>query len=199
MEATATLRFVRPCLGSVRRPDYDRLQRDQDGNVIFLPTWWRASLAQAAKAISKYYKYVDQIHPGLTVEGTISMIKRWYAPKKYKLHEGFDVGTVIRASFLIPNELTLGEFAELLEAVGEYIGFSPYGWKDQYGLFRLLEVRQGGLNHQHPEGGQPSADHAGVSGHLGAGADVQASTAGRTERPRHDVRDDETVRGTGKA
>lgn len=172
MEVTATLKFTRPCLGSVRRSDYDRMQRDQDGNVIFLPTWWRAALAQAAKAISKYYKYIDQIHPGLPVDGNLSKIKRWYGQKKYKLHEGFSVGTVIRVSFLIPNELTQNEFAELVEATGAYIGISPYGWKQKYGLFKLLEVRRGGLHDKHSESGQPPADRAGVSGHTGSGADV---------------------------
>ena len=194
MEVTATLKFTRPCLGSVRRQDYDRMQRDQDGNVIFLPTWWRAAFAQAAKAISKYYRFVDQIHPGLTIDGNLSKIKRWYGQKKYKMHEGFGVGTVVQVSFLIPNELTQNEFAELLEATGSYIGISPYGWKTgMYGHFKLLGVRKGGLNHQHSKSGQPAADHAGVSGHSGSSADVQETPAGRPERGAHDVRDGEAV------
>jgi len=146
VEVTAKLRFVRPSLGSVRRPDYDRMQRDQDGAVIFLPSWWRAAFAQAAKALSKYYKYVDMIHPGMRVDGNLSKIKRWYGSKKFKVHEGFAVGTVVRASFLIPTALSQNEFTELLEAVGEYIGISPYGWRDQYGLFKVLEVAPTGRN-----------------------------------------------------
>lgn len=197
---TATLKFTRPCLGNVRRSDYDRLQRDHDGNVTFLPTWWRAAFAQAAKAISKYYKFIDQIHPGLVVDGKVSKIKRWYGQNRFKIHEGFNVGAVVRVSFLIPTELSQNNFAELLEATGAYIGVSPYGWKTgMYGHFKLLGVRRGGLNHNHPEGGQPAEGAAGVSGHPRSGADVQAAPAEGSERPEHALRDDEDVRGEGKA
>ena len=177
MEVTATIKFTRPSLGSVRRPDYDRMQRDQDGNVIFLQSWWRAAFAQAAKALSKYYKYVDMIHPGLTVEGKLSRIKRWYAQKRYKVHEGFAAGTVVQVSFLLPTELSQEEFSELLVATGEYIGVSPYGWKTgQYGHFKLLGVRKGGIRFN-SEGGKSASDSASVSGHLGSGADVQTPPA----------------------
>jgi len=199
VEVTASLQFTRPSLGNVRRSDYDRMQRDQDGNVIFLPSWWRAAFAQAAKAISKYYKFVDMIHPGLPVIGTLSRVKRWYSSKRYKIHEGFAVGTKVQVSFLLPNELSQNEFAELLEATGSYIGMSPYGWKTgMYGHFKLLEVRKGGIR-SNQEGGQSAADNASVSGHTGSSADVQASPAGGTERPQHDVRTDDAVRGEGNA
>jgi len=140
VEVTATIKFSRPCLGNVRRPDYDRMQRDQEGNVIFLQSWWRAAFAQAAKATSRYYKFVDLIHPGLTVEGAVSRIKRWYGQRKYKVHEGFDVGAVVRVSFLLPPTLSIDEFTDLLETTGKYIGISAYGWRDKYGLFKVLEV-----------------------------------------------------------
>jgi len=197
VEVTATLKFTRPCLGNVRRPDYDRMQRDQDGNVIFLQSWWRAAFAQASKALSKYYRYVDMIHPGLTVEGKLTKIKRWYSQKRYKVHEGFAVGAVVQVSFLLPTELSQDEFAELLKATGEYIGFSPYGWRvGMYGHFKLLGVRRGGIRNDQ-KGGQPVAGDPGVSGHSRPGADVQTPQAARAERPQHEVRDDDAVRGKG--
>lgn len=219
VEVTATLKFTRPCLGNVRRTDYDRMQRDPEGCVIFMPTWWRAALAQAAKAINRYYKYVDLIHPGLVVEGTLTKIKRWYGAKKYKVHEGFSVGATVQASFLLPNDLSLNAFAELLEATGLYIGMSPYGWKDKYGLFSVVSVtpanrrsnvrleagdngpeKKEALKHDsdNPKGGQPAEDPAGVSGHPRAGADVQAAPSARGERQNDALRDDEAVRGEGK-
>ena len=197
MEVTATLKFVRPCLGNVRRPDYDRMQRDQDGKVIFLQSWWRAAFAQAAKAMSRYYKFVDMIHPGLTVEGEVSRIKRWYGAKKYKVHEGFDAGAVIQVSFLLPTELSQAEFSELLVATGEYIGMSPYGHRTgAYGHFKLMGVRKGGIS-INPESGQSAADSTSVSGHPRSSADVQTPPAARTKCSRHRVRDDGAVRGQG--
>jgi len=172
VEITATIKFSRPCLGNVRRPDYDRMQRDQEGNVIFLQSWWRSALAQAAKALSRHYKYIDMIHPGLTVVGKLTKIKRWYGQRRYKVHEGFDVGTVVQVSFLLPPELSQAEFSELLVTTGEYIGISPYGWQSgMYGHFKLMGVRKGGIC-INPESGQPAADNTSVSGHPRSGADV---------------------------
>lgn len=198
MEVTATLQFTRPCLGNVRRPDYDRMNRDPDGNVIFLPSWWRAAFAQAAKAISKYYKFVDMIHPGLPVTGKLSRVKRYYGAKKFKVHEGFDVGTTVTVNFLIPSGLSQSEFAELLEATGSYIGMSPYGWKTgMYGHFKLLGVRKSGISF-YQEGGQPPENRSGVSGHPRTSPDIPTAKAGGSERQKCDVRDDDAVRGEGK-
>lgn len=159
MEVTARICFTLPCLGNVRRPDYDRMPRDSAGEVIFMVTWWRAALAKAAKAINRFYSLVDKIHPALQVRGTVGRHKRWYnGGKKFTEHECFDIGCVAEASFLIPNEMKLEEFAELLEAAGAYIGVSPYGWRTgRYGHFRLLEVRKGGPG-THKESRDGAAD-----------------------------------------
>jgi hypothetical protein len=130
------------------------MQRDRDGNVIFLPTWWRSALAQAAKAISRYYKVVDKIHPALPVVGPVTRIKRRYGkgPDDVKLHEGFDVGAQVTVRFAIPGSMTVEQFAELLGAVGDYIGVSPYGWKSgRWGHFTVVEVTKSGSS-GHPKG-----------------------------------------------
>jgi hypothetical protein len=142
MEVIAQIQFVRPCLGNVRKPDFDRLLRDPDGEVIFLATWWRSAFLKAARAINRYYKLVDKIRPALTVSGPVSHIKRWYGndSSAFKVHEGFDTGTTVTAQFLLPSGMTLDQFRELLETVGCYFGISPYGWKAGYGIFHVLSV-----------------------------------------------------------
>lgn len=141
MEVTARITFTRPCLGNVRRPDYDRMPRDSTGEVIFMATWWRAAFAKAAKAINRFYSLVDRIHPALQVHGEVTRYERWYnGGKRSTIHECFGVGTTVEVSFLIPSEMRLEDFAELLEATGLYIGVSPYGWREQYGLFRVLSL-----------------------------------------------------------
>lgn len=142
MEVTARIQFTRPCLGNVRKPDFDRLLRDPDGEVIFLATWWRAALAKAARALNKYHSLVDKIRPALPVRGPISHIKRWYGDSgAFKIHEGFDAGAVVTAQFLLPSGMTMDQFTELLETVGLYVGVSPYGWQSgDWGQFKVLEV-----------------------------------------------------------
>lgn len=163
MEVTAKIQFVRPCIGNVRRPDFDRMEHDQDGNVIFLPTWWRAAFAKAAQAINRHYALVDNIHPAPQVYGTVTKIERQYVEHRggvkvqcSKIHEGFDVGAVVECSFLLGSGMTANHFTELLETVGLYFGFSPYGWRQNFGRFRVLEVRKGG-HRSREESGKPAA------------------------------------------
>lgn len=142
MEVTAKLEFTRPCLGSIRREDCDLLQRDRDGNVIFLTSWWRGAMGEAARAINRYHRHVEQIYPKLQIDGPVKKIKRHYGkgPNDWKWHECFDEGAVITVRFAIPNKMKIGQFTELLEATGDYIGVSPYAWRKGYGRFRVLEV-----------------------------------------------------------
>jgi hypothetical protein len=143
MEVIVSLKFTTPCLGNVRRPECDLMQRSGDGKVIFLPTWWRSAFAQAAKAVNRYHRYVDRIHAALEVDGDVTRIKRRYGrrPGDFKFHEGFDVGTVVKVRFAVPNDLSVEQFTELLEALGDYIGISPYGWKKgDYGHFKVRDV-----------------------------------------------------------
>lgn len=169
-EVTAVIQFTRPCLGNVRRPDFDRMQRDQDDVVIFMATWWRSAFLKAAKAINSHYDHVDKIHPALQVRGKISQINRRYGKdvSQIKIHEGFDTGTSVEVSFLIPTSMPIAAFADLLEATGVYIGVSPYGWQHgEYGRFKLLEVRKGGPRSD-KESRQLAPDHPSDSGCVGA-------------------------------
>jgi hypothetical protein len=118
------------------------MQRDPAGNVIYLQTWWRASLGQAARAINRFHSKIDHIYPSPIVEGEITKVKRWFGKRynAFKYHEAFDKGTVVIVRFAIPNSMTMNQFTILLEACGTYIGISPYGWKNGNGLFQVLKV-----------------------------------------------------------
>ena len=171
MEITATLKFTTPCLGNIRKPDYDRMQRDPDGNVIFLPSWWRAAFAQAAKATNQHYGLVDKVRPAPVVVGQVSKVKRRYGrrPDDTHAHEGFDEGAVIKIKFALPPGVAIAQFKELLQAVGSYVGFSPYRQED-YGFFAVVSVeaasarRKGraGGSRQNPEGGKPGPSHSAI-------------------------------------
>jgi len=183
MELVVKLKFTTPCLGNVRRDDFDRMLRDDSGRVIFLPSWWRAAFAQAANAISRYYQYVDQIRAAPPVEGAITKIERRYGKgdDDCKTHEGFDAGATIKVKFAIPGKMHVRQFVELLEAIGDYIGISPYGWKlGSFGHFKVLEVSPRGGSHQ--KGGRRSTGHPASRGNLAVGAEMHPPTTGRRKR-----------------
>lgn len=184
MEVVVRLKFTTPCLGNVRRSDYDRMTRDDEGRVIFMPTWWRSAFGQAARAISRYYNYVNQILPALPVEGDLSRIGRRYGrgPDDIKVHEGFDVGTTVKVRFAIPGKMHIRQFVELLEAVGEYIGVSPYGWKrGSYGHFKVLEVKKVGASNYQKSRRRDTGDAAN-DGDSRAGAEVHKENAEKRKR-----------------
>jgi hypothetical protein len=141
MEVAATLRFSTPCLGNIRKPDYDRMQRDPAGNIIFLPSWWKAALLQAATAINQHRHMVDKILPALVVEGSLTKIQRRYGrlPHEVHEHEGFDESSLVTVRFALAPGVAVDQFRELLQAVGSYIGFSPYRQTD-CGFFTVVSL-----------------------------------------------------------
>lgn len=178
MELVVRLKFTTPCLGNVRRSDYDRMTRDAEGRVIFMPTWWRSAFGQAARAISRYYDYVNQILPALPIDGELVRITRRYGrgPDDTKVHEGYDVGSTVTARFAVPGKMHIRQFVELLEAVGEYVGISPYRGGKDYGFFKVLEVKKvGASNYQ--KGRRRNPGNSANDGDPGAGAAVHAKDA----------------------
>jgi hypothetical protein len=145
MEVIASLRFNTPCLGNVRRPDRDLMERDPDGMVIFMPTWWRFAFRDAARMLNRFQKQVDCIKPALAVEGEVKVFSRQFGerPEDYKEHEAFIAGDTLVCRFMLDG-IKLGSFRELLETVGKYQGMSPYGFKDGFGRFSVMEVRRAG-------------------------------------------------------
>lgn len=180
MEVIARIRFTTPCLGNVRRSDYDRMTRDAEGRIIFMPTWWRAALGQAARAISRYQDYVKQIMPALPIEGKLSRVSRRYGkgPNDLKVHEGYDAGAVVTVRFAIPNRMHIRQFTELLDAVGQYVGISPYrgGGKGDYGFFKILEVSKVGAS-TYSKSRRRSTDNTPFHGDSSSGATVHTTEA----------------------
>ena len=138
-EVKIELRFITPCLGNVRGK-VDRMQRNSDGQVIFLQTWWRGALTYAAKAMSKYIDSISKIQWDPVIRGETTIFKRFYSNTSFKSHEAFDAGSHIFVNAMLPNEILVDDFKELLHIAGTYVGISPYGWKKDYGRFEVVSV-----------------------------------------------------------
>ena len=59
----------------------------------------------------------------------------------YAVHEAFPPGAVILVSAVLPDEIPLNEFEDLLSIVGKYKGFSPFNnATEHYGTFEVVSV-----------------------------------------------------------
>jgi serine protease inhibitor len=113
--------------------------RDPDGRVMFLPTWWKALMHYAAQVVNRHHTAIKTIDWAPVIEGTTREYKRYYAAKKFTLHEAFFPGDTITVYAVLPATLPIDDFKELLEVAGKYKGISPYR-KDQYGTFDVVDV-----------------------------------------------------------
>lgn len=139
MEVLATIRFTTPCLGNIRGK-VNRMLRNPDGKVIFMQTWWRAGLGYAADALGKFQNDVTKIQADPVIEGCTTTFKRYYGPKDYQEHEAFETNAIIKAKFSLPARVNIEAFYELLDMAGRYVGISPYGYKEDFGRFVVVEV-----------------------------------------------------------
>ena len=161
-EVQIEIQFTQPSLGYARqylgkgRGVIYRMPRDGAGRVMFLPSWWRDCFAFASKVLGRYHAESSQIvwSPGVT--GKIDQWRR-NLPKqrqnkrvRYALHEAFRPGTLVRISAVLPADLPISGFTELLRIVGEYKGISPFkNDQETYGTFTVSSVKT--KNHENRE------------------------------------------------
>jgi hypothetical protein len=115
--------------------------RNADGKIILLQTWWRSGLGYAAQALCRWQNEVTKIQTAPEVDGEITVHRRFYTNEKYQEHEAFAAGTVVRVRFCLPHKLNIDAFRELLTVAGEYVGISPFGYRQDYGRFEVLDVK----------------------------------------------------------
>jgi hypothetical protein len=139
-EVEITLEFITPCLGNIRRPDIDRFERDSEGNVIFLASWWREVLRYGAQALGRHQGLVKRVRMHARITGDVKQFCRYYSSTAFKTHEAFLAKDCISARAMLPTGLPAEDFREILRLAGEYVGISPYGWKEGYGQFLVKDV-----------------------------------------------------------
>lgn len=167
-EVTVRIRFQRPCLGADKRHHRvgGKLRshflhlRDPDGDVIFLPSWWRAILRQAAKLLCRHHGEVEKIRFALKVDGRPRPLQettaadpqgvlrrrvrgyylRRYAPKRFAQHEAFFPGDVIGVTCTVPDSISDEDFHELMSYAGKYCGISP-ARPGEFGFFSVESIR----------------------------------------------------------
>lgn len=150
-EVTARLRFSSLCYGNVKKrmpggSVYFMMPRTPDGHVMFLPTWWKMSIRDAAKLLNRHQELVKQIDwdPAIDSESKPRLLRREIrktSPQWFATHEAFAIGSIINVHAALPSGISLPEFSELMSAVGSYRGISPfYRRAEQYGTFTVLSV-----------------------------------------------------------
>lgn len=114
---------------------------DKNGEVLYLQSWWRSSLGYAAQALCRHQKLIDKIQADPVARGTVSVYQRYYNPTSFKEHEAFLAGSEVEFRFMLPRKMSLEAFRELLEIAGKYAGISPYGYKQDFGRFTVVDVQ----------------------------------------------------------
>ena len=158
-EVYLRLRFDSPCLGSSRSEvegGPDRMLRGSDGNVVFSQVWWRTIVCQGAKSVGRHQDRVRAILWTSAVDGTTKIFRRYYhlrsesgeTQKLLKDHEAFLIGDVIGVKALIPDDVPMEEFRDIMSVAGEYFGISPFGWKMGYGKFKVVEIARTRMKEQ---------------------------------------------------
>ena len=153
-EITITLRFNRECLGAARRTQFGQtifcFDRDADGRVMFLSSGWLSGLRYAAKIANKHHTAVKKIDWCPIVNGiTCTDWRRTVSPAQgseqtkshFALHEAFAPGERIVVSAVLPTEIPIIDFEQLLTLVGKYRGISPFhNAQEKYGTFEVISV-----------------------------------------------------------
>lgn len=163
-EVVIRLRFNRECLGSAKRRKHSQIifsfDRDPSGRVMFMPSAWLSVMRYAAKLANRHHSAVQKIDWCPLVEGqprndwrrTIVNRQGPESRTHYALHEAFPPGAVILVSAVLPDEIPINEFEDLLSIVGKYKGFSPFNnATEHYGTFEVVSVTT-------IRGGSPNAD-----------------------------------------
>jgi hypothetical protein len=144
-EVVIRIRFTSPSLGNVRGQDCDRFQRDKaTGKVKFMASWWRDLLDYGAQALGMHQKEAKRVAFHYLVDGEPKIFRRFYKNQQYKQHEAFLEGDVIAVTAMVPEGLPLDSIKEMLNTAGKYQGISPYGWREDYGRFTVVDVAQSG-------------------------------------------------------
>lgn len=152
-EVIIKLRFNRECLGSSKRKRHTQtifaFDRDPAGRVMFMPSAWLSVMRYAAKLANRHHSVVQKIDWCPLVEGQPrndwrrTIINRAAAATKthYAIHEAFPPGATVLVSAVVPEEIPLNEFEDLLSIVGKYKGFSPFNnATEHYGTFEVISV-----------------------------------------------------------
>ena len=149
IEVRARLRFTTPCLGNRRCRRISRFLQGPDGRVIFLPTWWLSLMLFASKLLHRHQRAVKDIAWDPSIWGSPQEYRRYYAPGRYAIHEAFSPGQIIEVAAVLPDEIPLADFEELLALAGRFRGISPFHQNEEFGRFEVVDVlprRRGGDN-----------------------------------------------------
>lgn len=148
-EAIVRIKFLAPCLGQVKSPSTQFLfLRDPSGHIVFMPTWHRANMWRASKALSRWHREATSIrwNPRIWYEpGDLDWYQRYMDHKRFALHEAFLPGTEICIGCLLPPRLSCDDLAQLWAIAGKYCGLSPFR-HGEYGTFEVVDVSLGVLD-----------------------------------------------------
>jgi len=141
-EATWVVEFVSPCLANSGGPagEKDRFLTDSKGRLIFSQAQHYSAFTKAIEVARVRGVKAGDIQPDLLVEAPTALYERRYGEDKYRTHEAIMPGTRVQFKAVVDDRITESVFRLILEKLGSYVGFSPYGFKLGFGKYVVISV-----------------------------------------------------------
>ena len=142
-DVTFTIEVISHILANGIGPngETDAFQRDNKNALVFQQSAFYSAFAQAIDlARVRGIKPAD-INMNLSVPAATEQYERRYQGDRYRWHEAIMPGTKVTFEAVVADHVTESSLHLILERMGKYVGFSPYGHKLGYGKFSVIEVK----------------------------------------------------------
>lgn len=144
-DVTIRLQFTTPSLGGCKQPDGSFHFAKRNGQVVFPPTLYLASLRFVVQGLGRYFSEIEQIGWDPLVDGRL-LPNRWHqvwysknGRSKFCVHEAFLAEQIVAINCQAPEAISDEALWLLMQRVGQYRGLSPYK-PGQHGHFSVVEI-----------------------------------------------------------
>lgn len=111
------------------------------GRITFMATWWMHILRYGAQA-KGCLADVDHVYFDTYVDGQPKPYRRYYNNKDYTVHEAFLVGDTASVNVMLPDQVSVEQFSDMMGIAGRFRGISPYRHRDGWGRFTVEKVEE---------------------------------------------------------
>lgn len=141
-DACFTIEVVSHILANSTGPNGERdvFQRDANDDLVFQQSAWYSAFAQAIDLAHVKGIKASDINMNLSVSADTEAYERRYQGDKFRTHEAIVPGTRVKFEAVVADHVTDSNLTLILDRMGKFVGFSPYGYRLGQGKFNLVSV-----------------------------------------------------------
>jgi len=140
--ASFVVEFITHCLANSTGPNGERdvFQRDANDDLVFQQSAWYSAFAQSIDLAHVKGIKASDINMNLSVQADTEVYERRYQGDKFRTHEAIMPGSRVKFEAVVADHVTESNLTQILNNMGKFTGFSPYGHKLGNGKFNLVSV-----------------------------------------------------------